>query len=483
MQRNVVTKAFLVKSNPFNELLQRLVNTDAQVEFQTPGINDQDLRLVLRWSSIDELKTLSYELQLPDRESLLKNPKSAAELNRLLSARAAEKVALSFYRGYKYKATDVSITQILPGEEGDHENYDIEVGEYCIDVKNARRLSNKSDTYVEHYIPQFKRTRKDQSVQIAGVLSPRISTKAFLRLSPCPRTPAVFLGVASHDKITNLEKGFHHPGLFEIDFSKSSSGTEMFFPAWVFDYPGIVYRQRDSLLAIIAQPTSYEHQLCIEEGVKALPIWLAAGLDLDSEASDLHLPQWQHDFVGKILQWRNLYGLLLPFLFLTVLSHFCEMVSQPTAEVKDYHPRYFKELLYVQSKNNAYDKHPLFIFDPLKTVETLISALCIMWDRNPDAIRGFHSFKLQSQGILLGRSNAQETWKTLLAYCGGKVNGKPCGKTPLVLGECDPCPVCGRLICRECGYCSPSCDARNKQEVKEADLRFVFTDPDSSEPL
>ena len=114
---------------------------------------------------------------------------------------------------------------------------------------------------------------------------------------------------------------------------------------------------------------------------------------------------------------------------------------------------------------------PLGIYDPLETINGLISALETLWTAEHNLIRNFRLFRLQSFNILLGKSHPTENlWRTLIAYCGGQMpDGSACGKNPLVLGDLEHCPECGKLICsvRNCGFCRKGCA---KYEKRKGDL-------------
>lgn len=95
------------------------------------------------------------------------------EIARMLSARAAEKVAIQVYQELGYEVIDTSIEQIKGDpQKNSWKTHDLYLND-CIpvDVKNSRTPLNADNSYVEHVVPQFKSDRDNREVRIAGVLS------------------------------------------------------------------------------------------------------------------------------------------------------------------------------------------------------------------------------------------------------------------------------------------------------------------------
>ena len=187
-----------------------------------------------------------------------------------------------------------------------------------------------------------------------------------------------------------------------------------------------------------------------------IPVGIAADIDLteisDNEALDL----WEQNFLDQLRCRIKKYGLSLPFLYLTILTHFLGMADSSEI-VSDFKPdKYRKFLFYKEGRNN-----PLGIYDPLKTIDSLIEALGTLWTAEKPLIRKFCKFRLKSFNILEGKSNPNDnSWTTLIAYCGGRLeDGSACGKNPLVLGKSKLCKKCRKLICPDpdCGYCCEKC--------------------------
>ena len=206
---------------------------------------------------------------------------------------------------------------------------------------------------------------------------------------------------------------------------------------------------------------------------KRQPLYLAAGIRFSEMWTESSLSIWQWTFVEKVIDWRKKFGLSLPFLFLSILTHFLQMIYDLSDAY--YRPRNYMELLYFGESHNM----PLFIHDPLKTIYNLIANLETLWSAEHGLVRQFRSFQLSGLRILRGRNiTTDKKWKTLIAYCGGWVDGKVrCGKTPLILGEegTHHCPECSRLICPECQFCAENCSMyKERKPNSKEEIEKVF---------
>jgi hypothetical protein len=166
------------------------------------------------------------------------------EIARMLSARAAEKVAIQVYQELGYEVIDTSIEQIkgllkiITGKRMDLYLND------CIpvDVKNSRTPLNSDNSYVEHVVPRFKSDRDNREVRIAGVLSP------YLKLTDINdpgnarfNIPDIrYLGETSKADIEYLGSFFNSPRL-EVQTSKVKT-----IPPWLFNYPERWYAEYDT---------------------------------------------------------------------------------------------------------------------------------------------------------------------------------------------------------------------------------------------
>ncbi|MBI1928129.1 hypothetical protein HYR99_28275 [Candidatus Poribacteria bacterium] len=371
---------------------------------------------------------------------------------RVLSARAAEKVVTAFYQHYGRRVEDVSIHQVTSDENSDWESYDLKIDGIPVDVKNSRRSRQSPNTYVEHCVPRFKQNRKKQDVTIAGVLSQYLWVSGILdpeNISGGRDTSVIFLGVTTDQRLDQIQNEFKDD-LLHIHWERHNRRGH-FLPAWMFDYPDFVYQQRDDAIRQLAQQTIPERRLWDEfNRVPPIPLFIAAGMDI-SEIRQLEtFTDWEGSFLSDILNRQTQYGLSLPFLFLGILKHFLQMVSHSSDD--NYRPDRYRRLIFSPEQDPDH-KMPLGIYDPLKTIDSLITALETLWEAEHGPIRSYRVFQLQGPNILRGQEKDQVHWKTLIAYCGGE----KCDKNPLVLGECDHCLKCGKLICPECDFCSEMC--------------------------
>ena len=226
--------------------------------------------------------------------------------------------------------------------------------------------------------------------------------------------------------------------------------NKYFPPPWVFDYPEYVYTKQNKAREELKDFTNFSSLKGVAFKFNLIPVGIAADIDLTEI-----LDSWERNFLDQLSNRIEKYGLSLPFLFLTILTHFLGMADS-SETVSDFKPdKYRKFLFYKEGRNN-----PLGIYDPLKTIDALIEALGILWTAKNESIRRFCRFRLISFNILQGKSNPNDSlWTTLIAYCGGKTKKAPCGKNPLVLGESKLCER-RKLICPDCCFCCETCKGR-----------------------
>ena len=193
----------LIDRKRFANLSAQAMNPNVEICYPLPKLDEDDLRLVEKWHNLPWNSL--------DRASIIKaQSKEKWEFGRLLSARAAEKVAMDFYQHYGKKVTDISITQIGENSRFDWRNYDLNVDGLHIDVKNSRRAQNSPDRYTEHYIQKgFKRSRENQAVIISGIFSPYLWPHALLEPTEYDGDTTIqFLGETTHEKHQTLKSEF-----------------------------------------------------------------------------------------------------------------------------------------------------------------------------------------------------------------------------------------------------------------------------------
>jgi hypothetical protein len=241
-------------------------------------------------------------------------------------------------------------------------------------------------------------------------------------------------------------------------------------PSWVFDYAAEDYgpwikaleELRESCNSVEVKPSHLKKI--------PLPVLIAAGVQDFAQ----HLPanSWQRSFAESLRQRQQQYGRSLPVLFLSLLEHFVGMLGGNAPD--GYEPAHYWPLIFPQDDRTIY---PIYLFDPEEAVSSLIKSLSTLWLHRNEAIREIRYFTLRELNILSGKKMENSPYLTLLAYCGGWFESggksKPCGKIPLVYGECHSCSECSRLICPNCGFCSKNCTEKKQrqnqtcQEVRE----------------
>jgi hypothetical protein len=432
-----------------------------EVRVPSPTLSSDDINLALCWCPQETRRIFSPALnlkagQIPPLPSALR---SDYQLGLALSARTAEKAAAEFYRRHDFRVADVSATQ-LEAAADEWKLYDLSVeGRGPVDVKNSRRSKANPDNYVEHCVPKFKLDRESRDVIIFGVLSDYVHAHELLANSRMQTGPSILcLGETTQQAQNLLKMEFEEAGLLEINFSRLGQGARQFVSPWMFDYPDFIYQARSASLAELRSKEMPSPGMWEEAEVEApLPLLIAAGIDPLPYCG--RLLSWVKELCVELKGRVEKLGLSLPVVFLSLLKHFLKRAPAGSSEAREFNPAdYHKIIFYGEERTDL----PLCIYDPLKTVHSLINSLTILWGAEHGLIRQFRQFKLLGFNLLLGRTSPDEQWRTLIAYCGGWLNtnygrGRKCGRTPLVLGQAMGCQCCGKLICPDCNYCSEHC--------------------------
>jgi hypothetical protein len=157
-------------------------------------------------------------------------------------------------------------------------------------------------------------------------------------------------------------------------------------------------------------------------------------------------------------------GLSRAVVFLHLLDRFAESSVHQTP--LDYEA--IEQAIFFEGKHA---EAPLGMCDPLWTIRILLNTLRLVQRRT---IPGeFRTYTLRSSGVLRGiRENG--TPQTIIAYCGGKRtlrDGKQvkCGNNPIFLGQDEPCPECGYLICSKCQWCCEACSENSSRHNAAAE--------------
>ncbi|MEE1652277.1 MULTISPECIES: hypothetical protein [Brachymonas] len=442
--------------------VKKVVTTQKSASIYS-SLNEQDKRISKIWVGRDD----AYD----------------AVHARMLSARAAEKAAQLFYEGVGLSVEDISVKQ-LEGGGGDWTTHDLLVDStISVDVKNSRRPVNGRGFYVEHIVPRFKLDRRSVHVRIAGIVSPYLSMKYIEDPSEAEFAieDIIFLGETSRGEIDRLGSTFNSPTL-EVALPDGA-----LIPRWVFNYPVAWYRElsRDvcNFVNECEWPEGEAWDYVFEDGKHSslIPAICLSGRPLP-RAIECRLKPWQLKFFDKLQGLCD--GLpSLPFIYLAILTDFLEKLKDGDA---DFCPSGYVDLIFFERPVDNCVTYPLGAIDPLGIVYELIEVLKSIWGHKDDVnLKDFHAFRFSGIGVLQGRRWESRQWKTIIAYCGGTVyerdedgdvvldySGKmsikgKCGNYPLVLGDSKSCKVCGWLICGKCGYCSPMCEKKRREDLAE----------------
>ena len=449
-----------------------------------PKLDRQDILLALLWKNgkREAINKLKFGLDL---EKLNETHFKDHEFVRLISARAAEKAAITFYERFGFQVNDISISQ-LEGSNSVNEwkFYDLDVqGYYHIDVKNSRRSKSSPDRYVEHCIKKFKVDRYDNDIRIAGILSNYLWLDCLLgEQNSFINTEIAFIGETDQKKLSTLKEFFDDELLIIIDFKRTGNSSQSFLPPWVFDMPEFVYKKRDEALKELDEIAWSNPKTWQSSGFQPLPIIIHSESIPETFLKGYELKDWELGFLNDLMHLREKGLLSLSFIYLTILKSFLVNLSND-GDFTDYTPEAYRKFLYFDIKE-LNKKSPLFIYDPLEIIDELITSLNILWSGNHDLIGNFKIFRLVNYSILQGKEQpADDVWKTLIAYCGGWTESGKCGKNPLVLGNQTHCSECGKLICDTCGFCTQNCPASHSRKRSEREFNSDFPPVDYKIPF
>ena len=369
---------------------------------------------LIRWSTLFyHLANVSTRLDAaPVYDSLTQSDRELAALwagkdategalTRMLSARAAETAAMTFYRDRGCDVEDVAIGQISQkGQEW--RTYDLLIdGTVAIDVKNSRRTRNNATFYVEHTVPKFKLDRLNRNVRIAGVLSPYVNLDDINKPGSAIFGIAqiVYLGETHADHFEKLVQAFQTPA-FSLDRGRSRT-----VPNWLFDFPAFWYKDYTaSVRALIddcawPQEDEWQYTLGGDEIEDALQKFFAIGID-PPEALITRSNDWKAEFYVRLR--KSLETLpRLPAIYLMVMRDFTERLSEPSL---GFSPANYKPLLFPTSVKH-WEMIPLGTIDPLCIVKRLIDTLSVLWSKREFLQLGsLVTFRFTGLGILQGKA-------------------------------------------------------------------------------
>ncbi|MBO6555264.1 MAG: translation initiation factor IF-2 associated domain-containing protein [Pseudomonadales bacterium] len=373
---------------------------------------------------------------------------------KMLSARAAELVVAQHFSDLGMSVLDIAVHQVS-GESDHWKSHDLLIDSAIpVDIKNARRTIN-SRTFVEYTIKRFKNDSLGRNVVIVGALSPNLTLDELERSSPWRGNRITVLGSTDRDSVQSLEQEYSQ-GELTVDFGDSHR-----WPIWIFNndlesFPN----QRNA----IAKFSDCVNQVNPEDWndcqINVIPAFLITGEEIPQSVR-VGLLEWQSWYLDKIIEKSRCDELTLPWLYLFTFHHFLEAITNiRSADSKQYAPDGYLELLFYSKSN---EQRPASLIDPLGVIKQLVEILTTLWDHRYSAqLLSIRDFSFKGEGLLRGRApNGKRV--TVLAYCGGFIEGKgKCGHSPLILGLHKTCSNCQMLICNKCGHCSDRCQQEKK---------------------
>ena len=444
----------------FKENISRLQNKIVAYrfssEYKQEALDEQSIRLLGHWSD-GQIPSENFEDFLESAWG-----QSAHLLTRLYSARQAELIAAEFLEAIGKSSQDVSVQQIDSNDASkDWVTHDIDTGDIRYDVKNARAALSSKKNYSEFCVPQFKRDRELQSVRILAVFS---LYRTVHQIRNHDHGTAVVLGDVSRPEIEDFEECISRvsEGLLMFSSWNREGSVSSFLSGWLFEYPREFYSEHNELTRA-TKCILKKFQKHFPEGRKvsrAFEFMICKGAP---NANDDDLREFA--FISPLMKMIRAHGLNRRSLFSGVLL---VCLLEAKKQESSFTPKALREFLFTGQDFTR----PAGLYDPLEYISELISVFDHIFVRCRDRILDFQSFKLTHNGILQGQT-AEGQWQTIIAYCGGWKRfpkSAKCGKNPIHIGTSNNCPECGKVICRDCGFCSQrcvECDAR-QQKVAEA---------------
>lgn len=397
---------------------------------------------------------------------------------KMISARGAEKLVFQYCKAIGCDVDDISLQQVT-GNTDEWKKGDIRIqGKGMLDVKNAR-TDIHSKVYSEFCIPSFKQDSRSNNgnVSIVVVLSPYLK-KEIIDSRQKPnfniRHPMI-LGMLEPRLIKDIKDYFEsteNEFKLSIELSRKNERA-IYMPPWLFDFGNKFYEDQIKCIqafksdVIESDLPSYKVLQLLDLNLDQLVmLFLVAKIKVPEFIFDV-LPNWQKLLVSQILELPP-ERITLPWLFLSMLRHF---LGRLKANDSDFSPTKYKSALFRENDKKIEETfyRPLGIYDPLHIINDFCDAFEVVWQsRSLNRLQDFTFFSFNGQGLLRGKSKKQDSWITILAYCGGRIDGKgKCGFSPLVLGKHSVCPECSRLICpaEDCLFCSQNCLNYSKRKA------------------
>ncbi|MFN3377193.1 MAG: hypothetical protein ACK40S_11655, partial [Burkholderiaceae bacterium] len=299
------------------------------------------------WSAPDVCGALNKTDQDLAEKWLPMRAASAEDCARMLSARAAERIASWFYENLGHEVEDIASHQ-LTGVSSSWKTFDLLIdGNKPVDVKNARLPNSARAFHLEHIVPRFKQDRSARDVVIAGVASPFLSLRELTKRDPCDphHREFTYLGETSKEKIAQICTSFKN-GTLELTGTRNPSPIQ----PWYFDYPDEWFKSFTEECARLKggkQPENLHSELLYDGSPNRFPLaqHIAAGLPLPDWLIRKLTP-WHCGFIANLQKLHDNRRPRLAELFLTILSDFLNNIHTPSTE--NYAPSAYRSILYQQ---------------------------------------------------------------------------------------------------------------------------------------
>ena len=430
-----------------------LLTTAAPTQLPLPGLRETDLRLILAWSGVSASRETTTT-------KCVRNALSTTDLARLWSARTAELVVQEYFRQREKRFTDISLTQLQPGD-CDWKTHDICTGPLLVDVKNARQSFSDPARYSEYLVPRFKEERTfRQHVTVAAVLSPY---KTAARIEETFGELSTLVGFVTKEELVSLTQWLQSRFAETLTVSNLSSGGRL--PGWCFDYDqhhysgrGIAKRLASEAAVLLTESPDLQNDISFPKPLLHLiddQHLATALLRADGRGGDRSSDE--EETGSEIRALSRSIGLSRRTLFAFVIAYTLQRLRESRGT---WSPELFYDWIFLDRDEESLTR-PLGLDDPLRFISSIVFAMSRLWDIGPKSLAHFSSFRLASPWILRGTA-PDGVEQTIMAYCGGWrelsiETAVKCGLSPLVLGLDEPCTSCGRLVCRQCRFCSKEC--------------------------
>lgn len=420
------------------------------------SLEAEDVSLCLAWEGLEVRPTSRF-----NAARLMQTSLSNYDACRLLSARAAERAAMTYYKQLGFSVADVSISQLQKADDR-WKDFDLMACEAALDVKNARKSFTSPDTYVEHCVPRFKLDRKTAAeVSIVGVLSDylRSAEEIIDGGGKCQ-----ILGQVNVSEIRKLYRWMR--SRFGSLLNLDGLWNQGFLPGWIFEYPDEQYKDRRGLRARVKELLDVFQKFGIHDG-SDLPGWLLGIESSHAAIRSLCMSSQQKKLLNDLASLEGSVGIKRPSLYLYAMGFVLE------AMLDGDDPAEALEALASTLFAGTEKATPLCLVDTQHYIENLIRMLIeVCAEARRQQLR-FQAFQMPHPAILKGR-RSDGHWMTLIAYCGGWLEEPfrvKCGASPLFFGRHEVCPACGRLVCDACGFCTEGCGMYLQRRQKIAQHR------------